>query len=935
LGRHHNRNHLIHKPRTRSGRSAWQQSFDCSDVKPLIICRGPVRLEAMTVFEEMGIHHFGILLSQKDSISYPRAMSPEIRTGLPDKRIHRVVDYTGKTKEERVQRVDEIIQITKDHDYNAVFAGYGFMAEDETLVTALEAAGVSFIGPCAATVRAAGNKDLAKRTAIAEEVSVTPGVDNATERTLQKRHPNIDALKAVISEHHFDIDITNLDFETATAKVLSASYDHGIDLFTIDELSQTLTESVRELMIEHPGYRIRLKAIGGGGGKGQRIIDSPAGQSDADIQAATSSVDSLLNEILSEVGTGGIGDNKNVLAELNIETVRHIEIQVVGNGVWCMTMGGRDCSVQMNEQKLLELSLTVPELEDAIKAAKAAGDLSSAATLEQDLVTLEKMESEASRFGTAVGLDSVSTFECIVDPSRHFFMEMNTRVQVEHRVSELCYSLQFANPDDIDDEFTVDSIIELMVLLSRHGKRLPKPSRVRREGAAAEIRLNASDDSLKPHAGGVITDWSAPVEEEIRDDQGICLLNPDTDMFMRYYLAGAYDSNIALELTTGVDREEALVRAARLLGAMKISGENLSTNLNFHYGLVNWLLGQNAQARPSTNFSMAYLTMVGQIAKHASDVDLNYAWSALEQKYLADCDAEQSKVIAEIMTRKSNLVIRAVQGLLDQPHFLAGWLARNQANYSVENGHVIWSTNLLQVLADMYRFLNMMPDHDTPPLYAIWPEDLEILDRGLDFYHELGDRDMISVDGQLEAGADTDVIGAHHGYQMGLELLSVLPFLAECARYHDFQVSEDLTIKVPAWAADSDVTAESLRFLSPPPAAASDELTAPSGGMYYAREAPDRPPLIEKGDHFNAGDDLCVIEVMKMFNKVKAPFSGTIDAVLIDDDATIVKKGQTLFKVTPDEIVVLPTEKEIASQRQTATDAFLATIEAPTTGDVA
>ena len=198
----------------------------------------------MTVFEEMGIHHFGILLSEKDSISYPRAMSPEIRTGLPDKRIHRVVDYTGKTKEERVQRVDEIIQITKDHDYNAVFAGYGFMAEDETLVTALEAAGVSFIGPCAATVRAAGNKDLAKRTAIAEEVSVTPGVDNATERTLQKRHPNINALKAVISEHHFDIDITNLDFETATAQVLSASYDHGIDLFTIDELSQSELKDV-------------------------------------------------------------------------------------------------------------------------------------------------------------------------------------------------------------------------------------------------------------------------------------------------------------------------------------------------------------------------------------------------------------------------------------------------------------------------------------------------------------------------------------------------------------------------------------------------------------------------------------------------------------------------------------------------------------------
>ena len=90
-----------------------------------------------------------------------------------------------------------------------------------------------------------------------------------------------------------------------------------------------------------------------------------------------------------------------------------------------------------------------------------------------------------------------------------------------------------------------------MVLLARHGKRLPKPTRERREPASLEARMNATDRALKPHAGGVITQWSDTIEGEIRDDQGICLHNPDTDVFMKYHLAGAYDSNIALLLGTG------------------------------------------------------------------------------------------------------------------------------------------------------------------------------------------------------------------------------------------------------------------------------------------------------------------------------------------------------------------------------------------------
>ncbi|MEM7364776.1 MAG: biotin carboxylase N-terminal domain-containing protein [Pseudomonadota bacterium] len=738
-------------------------------MSPLIICRGPIRIEAMTVFDEMGINHYGILLSEKDSITYANALSPELRKGLREDRVHRIPDYTGATKEERVERINDIIGITHTHGYNAVFAGYGFMAEDETLVSALEDAGLNFIGPCSRTDRSAGNTHLAKRTAIAEDVSATPGVDNATELTMERLYPDVAALRSLASDHKLNVDVASMDFHTAVSAVLDASYAKGVDLFSIDDLSETLTTCVADLMQRHPEYRIRLKAIGGGGGKGQRILDAPVDSRPESVESAAARVDTLFREILSEVRAGGVGDNKNVLAELNIETVRHVEIQVVGNGDWCITMGGRDCSVQMNEQKLLELSLTVPEIEDAISAAGTRGEDEAVVALQQDLETLKSMEDEASRFGAAVGLDSVSTFECIVDQGNHFFMEMNTRVQVEHRVSELCYSLRFTNPDDPDDFLDVDAIIELMVLLARHGDRLPRPERQRREGAAAEIRLNASDDALKPHAGGVITDWSPTLEGEIRDDQGICLTNPDTDMFMRYHLAGAYDSNIALELTTGNSRDETFERATTILRKMKISGENLSTNLSFHYGLVNWFGGQNIQARPATNFALPYLTAVGQLARCSADMDLTYAWGQIVQQCLSmAADDSHKGAVSDVMARKSNLVIRAIANLLDQPHYLAGWLSRHRGDFAAVDGNVTWYKNRLFVLQSIYEFLNMLPDINTPPLYAIWPEDLEILETGLSFYHDLSAQGLTSDDGQLTAEATDNVVGADHGLFSGL-----------------------------------------------------------------------------------------------------------------------------------------------------------------------
>src|SRR6185503_20832229 len=156
-----------------------------------------------------------------------------------------------------------------------------------------------------------------------------------------------------------------------------------------------------------------------------------------------------------------------------------------------------------------------------------------------------------------------------------------------------------------------------MALIAKHRTRLPRPTRIGREGAAIEIRLNATDRALNPAAGGVIVSWSDPIEGEIRDDQGISIKNPDTRLYMRYRLAGAYDSNVALLLATGDDREESFDRIQEILRKTTLRGLDLATNLEFHLGIVTWFCARDVWAKPTTAFVVPYLTLVGELAREA------------------------------------------------------------------------------------------------------------------------------------------------------------------------------------------------------------------------------------------------------------------------------------------------------------------------------
>ncbi|MEJ2700075.1 MAG: biotin carboxylase N-terminal domain-containing protein, partial [Desulfuromonadales bacterium] len=693
-------NPLIHRDR-RLGQSAsvWVRSFSCEDLKPLIVCRGPIRKEAMDVFAEMGMTHYGILLSEKDSIVYPGALAPELRQLIDPNRVHPVPDYTGASKEERVERIHQIIQIARENGYDAIFAGYGFMAEDEEFVGAID-------------------------------------INNVTARTLVRKHPSREALLALVKAEDLACEAKvlrdeKLSLEELADHILMASYEKGIDLFSIEELCAQVQDEVREMFRGYPRSRIRLKAIGGGGGKGQRILGASLltakNPDEKMVEKAAAEAPTLVREVLNEVKATGVGDNKNVLIELNIEQTRHNEIQLVGNGKWCVSLGGRDCSLQMHEQKLLEVSVTQEGLAAAIEKARAEGRETEAGILESDLSVLKRMEEDAARFGQAVGLDSASTFECIVDRDRYYFMEVNTRIQVEHRVTELCYSLKFTNPDDPNDYFVVESLVEAMALLARHKERLPKPTRIPRFNAGVEARLNATDASLSPHAGGTIRYWSKPIEGEIRDDQGICMENPDTGLFMRYKVAGAYDSNIALLLTKGEDRLDSYNHLSTVLRATKLRGSDLGTNLEFHYGLVNWFIGNNVMAKPTTRFVVPYLTLVGTLKEEANRIDPVYAFLQMKKHYAKQYgeDPEVAKALSEVLDRKGTLLTRLLERLLEDPHLLSGWLSLNRKSFRIENGKVVWLKNPLVILDETYEYLNMSFRSDAPAAEVIWNHDDE------------------------------------------------------------------------------------------------------------------------------------------------------------------------------------------------------------------
>ncbi|HEY7726506.1 MAG TPA: biotin/lipoyl-containing protein, partial [Anaeromyxobacteraceae bacterium] len=257
----------------------------------------------------------------------------------------------------------------------------------------------------------------------------------------------------------------------------------------------------------------------------------------------------------------------------------------------------------------------------------------------------------------------------------------------------------------------------------------------------------------------------------------------------------------------------------------------------------------------------------------------------------------------------------------------------------IDGGRVIWLRNPLGVLNDTYEYLNMAWDPKAPAAEVIWQHDHELLARSIRFYVELRKtfglrreefwklNEILKSEAPLggyDEGTWDRIRAAHLGFEAGNELIGMLFVLAEKVRFFDFRVEPDLEVSIPPHLADPELQARMKRALAPPPATRGDEIVAAMGGMYYGQEAPGHPRFVQEGMHVEKGQPLYIVEVMKMFNTVRAPFAATIDRVIFQGaDGTVVQKGQPLFKVTPDERPLEVDSRDLERQRRSLTAEYL------------
>ena len=290
-----------------------------------------------------------------------------------------------------------------------------------------------------------------------------------------------------------------------------AMADAGVPILPGTGVIETDLEA--EQAVERIGFPIIIKASAGGGGRGMKIVESRDRLS-AQLAAARSEAQ------------GGFG-NPDVYLERYIEKPRHVEVQVLGDGTRAISLGERECSIQRRHQKLVEEAPSVA-LDDARRA---------------------KLLGIARKATQAIGYKTVGTLEFLLDEDKSFyFMEMNTRIQVEHTVTE--------------EVFSVDLVREQMRLAA--GEPLKLPADIRPRGHAIELRINAEDPrhDFRP-SPGTLTRFRPPLGPGVR---------VDTFVEEGTTIPPYYDSLIAKVIVRDSSRDLAIARARRALEEMEIEG---------------------------------------------------------------------------------------------------------------------------------------------------------------------------------------------------------------------------------------------------------------------------------------------------------------------------------------------------------------------------
>ena len=364
--------------------------------------------------------------------------------------------------------IPAIISAAEITGADAIHPGYGFLSESSYLAEICEACNIKFIGPGPQAIRLMGDKSRAKRTMVKAGVPVIPGSPGVVE---------------------------DEDKATRCAKEV--------------------------------GYPVILKASAGGGGRGMRIVRSPADLAGAFRAAQAEAAASF-----------GVPD---VYIEKYVEAPRHIEIQVMADGRGNVVhLGERECSIQRRHQKIIE------EAPSTVVTEKLRRRMGQTAV-------------EAAR---AVQYVSAGTLEFLLDSAgNYYFMEMNTRIQVEHGVTELV---------------TGRDLVKEQILVAA-GEPLSFSQRdVTWTGHALECRINAEDPERFVPSPGTIRHFNLPGGPGVRVDtfahEG-CEISP------------YYDSLIAKLMTHGRDRSESIARMKRCLDMMVVEG--IQTNIALHRRILD------------------------------------------------------------------------------------------------------------------------------------------------------------------------------------------------------------------------------------------------------------------------------------------------------------------------------------------------------------
>ncbi|MDI3513540.1 MAG: acetyl-CoA carboxylase, biotin carboxylase subunit [Rhodocyclaceae bacterium] len=363
--------------------------------------------------------------------------------------------------------VPAIISAAEVTDAEAIHPGYGFLSENADFAERVEQSGFVFIGPRPDTIRLMGDKVSAKDAMKAAGVPCVPGSDGA-----------------------------------------------------LPEDPKEIVKIARAI-----GYPVIIKAAGGGGGRGMRVVHTEA--------ALLNAVTTTRAEAQAAFG------NPVVYMEKFLENPRHVEIQVLadqhGNAVY---LGERDCSMQRRHQKVIE-------------EAPAPG-------IDRKLIA--KVGERCAEACRKIGYRGAGTFEFLFENDEFYFIEMNTRLQVEHPVTEFITGID---------------LVQAQIRVAAGEKLWFRQRDIVFRGHAVECRINAEDPFKFTPSPGRITNWHTPGGPGVR---------VDSHVYNGYTVPPHYDSMIGKLITYGDTRDQAIRRMRIALSEMMVEG--IKTNIPLHQTLM-------------------------------------------------------------------------------------------------------------------------------------------------------------------------------------------------------------------------------------------------------------------------------------------------------------------------------------------------------------